>query len=259
MSGCSRLRLATETLDGVYHLHPYSWDGLWGFPGRRGVNVPVIGRPGSYRVEGKETEERIATLGIQIRRRSSTGTITLPGGACEHVEANQDLILGLMGSDDLQTLEWDGCDGVMRYLEVEFVEPAPIAHVGLERQLPVVLRAPYPYWREADVSSPITSGPTNVNPGGNAPVEDCTLSFAAAGRITNALGPEHVEVDPALGDGNPVAFDCLTGSAVQTGVEAAKTIVSIGSDRLFRLKPAVNNPLTVTAGTVTVTHRPTWW
>jgi len=87
----------------------------------------------------------------------------------------------------------------------------------------------------------------------------CTLSFAAAGRITNALGPEHVEVDPALGDGNPVAFDCLTGSAVQTGVEAAKTIVSIGSDRLFRLKPAVNNPLTVTAGTVTVTHRPTWW
>jgi hypothetical protein len=251
---CSRLRLAGETLDGIYHLHPYSWDGLFGFPGRRGENVPIIGQPGRYRA-AKMAEQRVGTLGLLIRPQDSAGRIITT--ACQHEEANQDLILSLVGAESLQMLEWDMCDGTMRYLEVEFVDAMPIAHrPSGARELPITYVAPYPAWRGADVVTPIT-GTVAVNPGGNAPVDDCLLSFSAAGTLTNALTGEAVQIDP--GGGGAVTIDCWTGEVTQGGAPAQNRVVSVNSARILHLVPAVANSLTASAGTITVTHRPTWW
>lgn len=255
--GCSRLRLGGTTLDGIYALHPWSWDGLWGFPGRRGDNQPVIGRSGSYRVESKEALERRATLGLQIRRKASDGSTPLEG--CEHLELNQDTILGLIGSPDLLTLEWDRADGTTRYLEVEVLDPSPISQHGDEQRLTVVMMAPYPQWRDADAPtvSAITGGPLNINPGGNAPVEDVILSFAATGKLTNSLTGDGVAV--AHPGGAAIIINLATNEVTQGGAQAGQYISDIDTSRVFHLRPGVNNPLTASAGTISVTHRPQWW
>lgn len=258
--GCSRLRLGGVTLDGIYALHPFSWDGLWGWPGRRGDNPPVIGRSGSYRVPSKEAAERTITLGLQIRRRASDNGVTLPAGECEHLEANQDTILGLLGSEDLLTLEWDRANGQTRYLEVEAIDQAPIAHVGDEQQISLILRANYPQWRlsGAAITFNVTGGPINLNPGGNAAIEDVLLSFTADGQLTNSLTGDGVGVD-APSYAQPVTVDLATGLVLQNGVNVSQYLTAPLTARIFHLKPNVNNPLTASAGTIGVAYRPQWW
>lgn len=258
--GCSKLRLGGTTLDGIYALHPFSWDGLWGWPGRRGDNPPVIGRSGSYRVPSKEAAERIATVGIQIRRRDTAGAVTLPFGECEHLEFNQDTILGLLGSEDLLTLEWDRANGTSRYLEVECLDAAPINFEGDEQRVSCVFRAPYPQWRLSGTAivANITGGPINLNPGGNAPVEDAILSFSADGEISNSLTGDAVGVD-APSYAQPVLINLATGEVTQNGVRVSQYVTAPDTARIFHLRPNVNNPLTASAGTIGVTYRPQWW
>lgn len=255
--GCSRLRLGGTTLDGIYALHPWSWDGLWGWPGRRGDNPPVLGRGGAYRVESKVAEQRRATLGLQIRRKAADGSTTLDG--CEHLELNQDAILGLIGSPDLLTLEWDRANGTSRYLEVEVLDPSPISQHGDEQRLTVVMMAPYPQWRESGspTVSAITGGPVSVNPGGNAEVEDLLISFAATGKLTNSLTGDGLGVTHP--GGAPIEVNLGTGEVTQGGVQAGQHIADVDTARVFHLLPGVNNPLTASAGTISVTHRPEWW
>lgn len=259
MPACSRLRLATVTLDGIYHLHPFDWNGLFGYPGKRGENVSVIGRPGRFHTPDKEPEERLFTLGLLIRPHDAAGRVTLPGGGCQHLEAGQDQILGIMGRAPLQTLEWDMCNGTTRFLEVEFTDPAPIDFTARSRQIPLIGRASYPGWRNTGAATvtAVTGGPVNVNPGGNAWVDDCLLTFTAAGQLSNSLNSEAITIDP--GGGGTVTVDCLTGRIVQGGVPAPNRFMAANSERLFRLEPGVINPLTASAGTINVAHRPTWW
>lgn len=255
---CSRLTLGGEVLDGVYHLHPYSWDGLFGFPGRRGDNVPVVGQPGRFRTTPKLAEERTFSLGLLIRPQDQFGLVTT--SKCQHVEANQDLILGLVGSETPLVLEWDMCDGTTRFLEVEFTASMSIAHRDSgARELPILGRAPYPAWRQTGTTSTVvTTGPAvNVNPGGNAAVDDCLLTFTAAGTLTNTLTGEAVTVDP--GGAGDVTVDCWTGDVMQGGVPARNRVTSITDPRILHLVPAVNNPLTATGASVTVTYQPHWW
>lgn len=258
---CSRLRLATVTLDGIYDLHPYSWDGLFGFPGRRGQNVGVVGQPGRYRTFPKLSEQRAGRLGLLIRPQSSTGTVTLPGGRCQHLEANQDLILGLIGSETLQTLEWDMCDGTSRFLDVEFVDSSTISHrPGGARELPLSFVAAYPAWRKSGtpVTVNVTTGAgVSVNPGGNAPVDNAVLTFTAAGTLTNTLTGEQVTVDPAAG--GPVTVDTWTGQVTQGGVPARNRVTGISHARILHLEPNVANPLTATGATIAVSYTPHWW
>lgn len=255
--GCSRLRLAGTTADGIYALHPYSWDGLWGFPGRRGSNPPVIGRSGTYRVPSKEAAERKATLGLQIRRRDFDGSAPLEG--CEHLELNQDSILGILGNPDLWTLEWDRADGSTRYLEVEAIDQAPIRQHEDEQRIAIVLTSPYPQWREggAATTTPIGAGPVNLDPGGNAPVEDLLISFAASGKLTNSLTGDGLSV--AHPGGAPILVDLATGEVTQGGVQAGQFINDVDTSRIFHLRPGVNNPLSASAGTIDVTWRTQWW
>ena len=258
---CSRLRLATVTLDGVYDLHPYSWDGLFGYPGRRGSNAAIVGQPGRFRTAPKLAEERSGRLGVLIRPQDQFGKVTLPGGGCQHLEANQDLILGLVGAEVPQTLEWDMCDGTSRFLDVEFLSSTQIAHrVSGARELPLTFVAAYPAWQTsgAPVVSEITVGAAvDVNPGGNAPVDNAVLTFTAAGTLTNTLTGEAVTVDP--GGGGPVTVDAWTGAVTQGGAPARNRVVAISHARILHLVPAVNNPLTATGATVTVSHSPHWW
>ncbi len=253
---CSRLRLATVTLDGIYHLHPYSWDGLFGYPGKRGENVPVIGRPGRFHTPDKEPEERVITLGLLIRPHDTAGAVTLSGGGCEHLELNQDEILGIIGRAPLQTLEWDMCDGTTRFLEVEFTDPAPIAHKARARELPLIGRAPYPGWRNTGAAT-VTVAPASVNPGGNAWVDDGVGVWTAAAILGNTTNGEAIEIDP--GGAGAVTVDFLTGRITQGGVAAPNRFMGAATERLFRLEPGVSNTLTTSAGTVSVAHRPTWW
>lgn len=256
--GCSRLRLESTTLDGIYALHPFNWDGLWGFPGRRGSNPPVIGRSGTYRVPSKEAAERRATLGVQIRRKASDGTTPLEG--CEHLEVNQDTILGLVGSGELLTLEWDRADGTTHFLEVEVTDAAPVSHVGNERRITLVMLAPYPQWQLAGTptTSNIGAGPVNINPGGNAPVENALLSFSADGKLTNSLTGDGIGVN-APSYAQPVLIDLATGEVTQGGLQAGQYVDDVDTSRIFHLKENVNNPLSASAGTIGVTWRPQWW
>ena len=258
---CSRLRLATVTLDGIYDLHPYSWDGLFGYPGRRGGNVAVVGQPGRFVTAPKLSEQRTGRLGLLIRPQSSTGTVTLPGGRCQHLEANQDLILGLIGSETSQTLEWDMCDGTSRFLDVEFGDESSITHRATgARELPVRFTAAYPAWQQSGtptVANVTTGAAVNVNPGGNAPVDNAVLTFTAAGTLTNTLTGEAVTVDPA--GGGAVTVDTWTGQVTQGGVPARNRVTAVSHARILHLEPDVNNPLTATGATVTVSHTPHWW
>ena len=258
---CSRLRLATVTLDGVYDLHPYSWDGLFGYPGRRGQNVATVGQPGRFRTTPKLSEERAGRLGLLIRPQSSAGTVTLPGGRCQHLEANQDLILGLIGAETSQTLEWDMCDGTSRFLDVEFVADSQIAHrPGGARELPLSFVAAYPAWRQSGppVTVDVTTGAgVGVDPGGNAPVDNATLTFTAAGTLTNTLTGEQVTVDPA--GGGPVMVNTWTGQVIQGGLPARNRVTAISHARILHLVPGVTNTLTATGGTVAVSYTPHWW
>lgn len=258
--GCSRLRLGGVTLDGIYALHPYSWDGLWGFPGRRGDNPAVIGRSGSYRVPSKEAAERRVTFGLQIRRRDENNAVTLPSGACEHLELNQDTVLGLLGSEDLLTLEWDRANGQTRYLEVECIDGAPVTQHNDEQRASVILVATYPQWQLGGTATTvgIGAGPTNVNPGGNAPVENVLLSFSADGKLTNSLTGDGISVN-APSYGSPVLIDLATGQVTQGGVQAGQFVDDVDTSRIFHLKPNVNNPLSASAGTIDVTYRTQWW
>lgn len=257
--GCSRLRLGGTTLDGIYALHPYSWDGLWGWPGRRGDNPPVIGRSGTYRVPSKEAAERVITLGVQIRRRASDGSVSLPAGECEHLEANQDNLLGLVGSEDLLTLEWDRASGTSRFLEVECIDAAPVVWHGDEQRLALVMRANYPAWRLSGTpTTVVVSAPVNVNPGGTAPVEDPLLSFSGDSEIANALTLDAVAVD-APSYANPVLVDLATGLVTQGGVDASMYVSAVDTARIFHLKKNVNNPLSVTGAAVSISYRPQWW
>lgn len=256
--GCSRLRLAGTTLDGIYALHPYSWNGLWGYPGRRGDNQPVIGRPGAYRVPNKEADERIVNLGIQIRDKDTFGTRTLD--ACEHLELNQDVILGLAGEEEPLTLEWDRANGTTRYLEVNCDDAAPIMQQAKNQRIACIFRAPYPQWREgALVTTAIaTGGGTNINPGGNAPVEDAVVTWTANGRVTNTTNGEHIELAAAV-FGAPIILDLEDGTVLQGATSRTRLISSVGTDRIFRLEKNVVNNLVATVAGISVGHRPNWW
>lgn len=254
---CSRLRLDGKTLDGIFDLHPTSWDGLFGAVGKRGRNQPIIGQPGEFRVP-KLAESRSGSLVLLIRPQNEFGQVVT--SRCQHLEANQDVLLGLIGSEELQTLEWDMCDGTSRFLDVDFTAAAPIRHrPSGAREISLTFAAPYPGWQNPTptVVSVATGPATNVNPGGTAPVDNPVLTFTAAATLTNTLTGEAVTVDPA--GGGDVTVNCWTGAVTQAGVSARNRVTAMSHARILHLEPAVNNPLTATGAAVGVSYRSTWW
>lgn len=252
--GCSRLRLGGVTIDNKFKLHPYSWDGLFGFPGRDGSNIRVIGRVGAFRQTPKLALERLFTLGLLIRPHDASGLVTLPSGGCQHLEANEDEILGIIGTETAVQLEWDSAGGGTRYLDCEFTDAMTIQQDGRSKRLPLIGRAWYPAWRSTLLVSDTVTGTQAKTFGGKAPADDCIVEFAAAGRLTHDPTGDFVDVS---GAGYPVVVDCGNRTVLQGTTPVDGRMTPKNSRWLHVLPGSIS--FTASAGSITLKHRDAWW
>lgn len=199
-SACSRLRLggsiSGSTLSGGTVIDAggiaiSTWDGMLGFPGFRGVNLPLLGSDGEYHRTGKPYNARIVTLNFRAYGRDATATVT--SSVREHLEANMDDILELIaGAGEQAILERDMADGSTRWIRIQPLAAAqyitaPFFNNAMgSYDLPVIASAAYPFWQsETETTTVIPIGAGAIPNLGNARIANGKFTFAGAGSITN--------------------------------------------------------------------------
>lgn len=232
---CQRLRmggtitgsaLTGGTLIETHGRNLLTWDGLMGWTGKRGSNVPLLGRDGSHHVTRKPYRERLMTLALVGYDRDDDGLISL-GSRMEELESNIDRILELLSGDDEQSiLERDiAYETSIRWIRFEALDPAVfvrgpvfgVPHSSYGITQPVV--ASYPFWQsEAEVVT-VIDGPGVIPNLGNARISNPILEYAGDGSLTNDVTGE---VGVVAGSTGPVTVDVGLGSVLEGGLRAQR-------------------------------------
>lgn len=245
------------------------WDGLMGNVGKRGSNVPLLGRDGSKHLVGKPYRERLFTLALIAYDRDDTGLITLDG-RFSHLEDNIDLMLRLLSPDDDEQVIIErtihlgetasGETETIRWILGEAIDPANfirgpvfgVPHSSYAITVPMV--AAYPFWQsEAEESDVVNGANVIVVNDGNARDSAAVYTFAGNGTLThNDTGL----IMAVAGAANPVEIDMAAGTIIEdpggTPVRADRRMTP--NRRAWMMLRRGNNDLTSTVS-VTIKHR----
>lgn len=228
--------------------------------GKRGNDVTVQYVHGNRAVAHKFATPRLLPLEVVLRYTTATGTITHTDGAAGHAYENLSEVKRLLrGQAGLATLERIAPDMGEVRIDVECGEPM-FTQNHFTYLFPLI--AARPFWRstttQTDSSSPIAIG-------GDAPVDDATVTFSAAASspvFTHSSSGATVKPTitytgtvPAGG----VTVNTLTGQAFNvSGGADCSNLVSFNKPYILELDPGVSNTYTISSGTVTVAWADKW-
>lgn len=233
------------------------WNGLMGYPGRRGGNVAVINTDGARRVTGKPYRERLMVLNIVAWDRNSSGGYD-NYDRCEQLEDNIDTLLQTLDGGVAETciVQRDMHDGFTRWIEGEVIDAFNLDQASLFSgtdagyQASIILRCWHPLWQSETLNALVVAGTDSITVGGNAPVRNMQLVYAADGTLTYPGGV--LEIDGAAG-----AATVEVGTGVVTvGGSPAPGLVIPSEVPWMTLYPGTYN-LTA-SGSVTVNWRNQW-
>lgn len=218
--------------------------GLWGPARQRGLVATVSGQAGGVLASASDRlpAERLFTLPIFMSNRNPAtglldGGITSPAA---WVEANQDTVDEIIHSRDGFLVEYVRTDGSSRYLRAwQNGQPSIQTLREAGRVMLVQCVAPYPYWRQVNLTEGDTITTTDtVTVTGTAPVYDATLVFAGDGYFENLDTGQRITVS---GSGSAVTVVTGDGRTVTQGGVAARNLVTVNDDEWLRLDPGVVN------------------
>jgi hypothetical protein len=228
-------------------------DGIYGHPGRRGINAPTPYQDGSYSFGRKFYEERRFMLQMMVFATNVNGAITHTDGGFGHLYENLDTLMGLFHSDGLLTFSRTMADGTStREIDVEVLSAFPVnSGAGASSYRFVVeFTAPRPFWREMPKitvnENAISSFPHafNVATAGNVPIGDAKITIActSAGSTPSleiVSTGDIITVNDALSGGDSVVIDLATKSFTKNAV---RTDASIERNRAWflRMPPAAS-------------------
>lgn len=208
---CSRLRmggtLAGSVISGGTVIDAggiaiETYSGIWGIPGRRGADSPLLNVDGERFAPGKPYRARDLTLNFVAYDTDATGVITLSDGRREHLEFNRDAILGLLTAGSGRViLEQDVADGtgppisvLTRFIEIEVLTAAefsqgPIFDTGSgSYRIPVFVHAAYPMWQSEVLTTAVA--PATIVNAGNGRISNTVINATGAGTMTHDDGDE---------------------------------------------------------------------
>lgn len=195
-------------------------DGLEGMPSRRGRNVTVPFRHGSYTATRKWYEPRLGALNVRVYDTDTAGDFTDGNGRWGHAEDNLDRFKALLYSNATIGLVKTMADGSStRTLDVEFMSDVQVRQLDESRgvfDVRALFEAPDPFWYEAagttQLGTVTAAATANVVVGGNAPVGDAVFTFVADTAIGLSMTLNTADGTPTLtfsGTANgTVVVDC---------------------------------------------------
>lgn len=259
MIGCDDLRLGgTLSSSGIaggtsindMNIGVFDWSGLFVQPGLSYTPFYATGRPGGWVTGDGLPKDRFCTLNMQMTRWSNTPATT----EAETLWDNSDKFLALLQSPNY--LEVDLPDSTSRFLLVVSVDPAIVEQPFRARRISVPLYSPMPYWKEGGTEDSDTiSGADTLVVGGNAPLLDAVLTFAAAGTFTGP-GGWTLTVGTFPGGATSVIVNMGTRTVTTNTGAPADAIFTHSLSDWGSFAPG-NNSVSSTAS-VTVTYRSSW-
>jgi len=240
-------------------------DGLEGMPARRGQNVVVPYRHGSYTSARKWYQPRLGAMTVRVFDTNSAGAVTDGDGQWAHSEDNLDRFKALLYANNTVTLRKTMADGSStRDLEVEFLGDVIVQQLDPSRgifDVRVTFEAADPFWTGAASTatySNLTAGtaPT-ISVGGEAPVDDMVFTFTIDSDATGL----QVQVDddgtimfPGTASAGTVVVD-VGARTVQDGAGSALAgVVDVDRAYWVEFSPNSSNELdiAITSGQVDV-------
>ena len=166
------------------------------FPGVKSSGVQYAFTHGEYIGGRRFYRARDIDLNMIILDTNAAGqVVTTP---LEHIEENIETLMGaLHDTFNPLTLVRTLPSGVTR---TAFVRPVDVLryedHVGISRIVTLTLRMGYPFWHGAAFNQ-VVSGTTSITMNGTAPVNDFSVVFTTAGRITHSPTGDYIESSAA--------------------------------------------------------------
>lgn len=166
-------------------------NGLEGRPPRRGRNVTVPYRHGSYSSRRKWYEPRLGVLVVRVFDTNASGVIDDGDGKWAHAEDNRDRFLELLHAYSDITLQKTMADGSsLRSLDVEFLSDVVVSQLDPSRGV-FDIRAPFeasdPFWYSPAATATYTSVSSGTAPSitinGNAPTWDPVFTVTASSAV----------------------------------------------------------------------------
>lgn len=255
-------------------------DGWDSWPGRRGRNFDVPYVHGESSVSRKFLPAKDISLAMTILPSNPAGAVTKAPDA--HVQENLDTLLGLLWKPvGLLTVERRMPDFTVRTARAEAIDLAEIrrGRGPVDREFLLRLRLPDPLWRQTSENSPTsqqvlsTSQGFNVVTGGNGPIGDAVVRFAATAAVSNPRlewtppetgNPEYVQYSGTIGAGDYLDIYCGRRIAVFDDGSRGDAGLRFAHPWLIELPPATTVPMTATCSsatdwTVTVTWDDRWF
>lgn len=229
-------------------------------PGKRGGDVTVQYLHGNHAVGHKFANPRLLALEVVLRYTSAAGTITHTDGAPGHVFENLSEVKRLLrGQASLATLERIAPHHGTVQIDVECGEPTPTQN-RFTYLFPLV--AARPFWRsttlQTDSASPIAVG-------GDAPVDDSTITFSAAASspvFTHTSSSETVKptvtYTGTVPAGGVIAYMETLQAQNVTGGADCSNLVNFNKPYGVILEAGMSNTFTVSSGSATVAWRDKW-
>jgi len=228
--------------------------------GKRGRDVTVQYLHGEHAVAHKFATPRLIPLEVVLRYTNGSGAVSHADGAAGHAFENLSEVKRLLfGQASLATLERIAPhQGTVR-IDVEAGEPTPTQN-HFTFLFPLIAARPFWYstTTQTDSTSPIAVG-------GNAPVDDATVTFSAG-----AVSPvfthtsSSATVKPTITytgtvPAGGVIVNTLTGQASNvTGGADCSNLVSFNKTYYLQLEGGASNTYTISTGTVTVAWADKW-
>lgn len=220
----------------------------YGLAGRDDTDFANPGQHGTLYAPFKLMGAGNVDLVTYILDSEPDGTVTHPDNRPGHIIENISMLKRLFyRSNGLVTISRTAPHiGAMEL----FVELIDQPRAGQDRhEIVWSLKSPKPMWRSvaATNTNPVTG---NLNPGGDAPVDDAVVTFTGAGSIFNTTTQTGFEVTAAC------VVDCGAGR-VTVGGSPAPGLILPRNERWLHFEGGINNALTV-VGTPAMAHHAKW-
>lgn len=255
-------------------------DGWDSWPGRRGRNREAAYVHGEGAVARKFIPARDLALRMTILASDSSGNVTKD--PLLHVQENIDTLLGLLWKpNSLLTVTRQIPGGDIRTVQAEAIDASDIRPgIGsVDREFLVRLRLPDPFWSTPATGSPASKNVTTttdtlaITTGGNAPIGDASILFAATADVQNpriewtppgATDPEFLQYSGTINAGDSVDFRTGRRVALFSDGSRADAGASFGYPWWLELTPqtAITFDLSCTVAsdwTATVTWNDKWF
>ena len=228
-----------------------SADGWDAYPPRRGSDIVIPFRHGSYSTGRKFYDPREVVLGILIMPFNTAGAVTHAEGGSAHIRENKRNLFAELYANDLISVQRDepaypGA-GIVTYEAMCYVAdmtPVREAQGKLARLFIPRFISPDPFWRILPEQTSV--GTPSVTNNGIAPVADMVITFTGGTdpKLTNTTTGEWIQITDGMA--SPVTVDVGLRTVTQGG-SPADALFTKSHDWWMEFVPGVNS-LSLTGG-----------